>query len=252
LAVTEVTHADASFQPTQLTYLIHRPDFPTIRGLKPQDSLDPPPTLFALYPDWVRLDLTPADVQRKGLAVQAYRSQIPLLRGLMDSFVRVNELFAQVDNPVLPVVARGNPLDPSTWTDANGQSIQPVERDPVGDFIVRKAVPAADLVAAYLARDASNILWICAQAREEDSTGLTYRLRLKALDANGLLSYAARTGAGQSGWKKAIRSGVNSCAQVSLDELGNPWAVFVGTDVEGGGRVVDQTGWQLVTIPSVP
>lgn len=248
LAIAEVTHADASYQPTQLTYLVHRPDFPTIRGFKPQESLVPPPKLFALYPDWFRLDLPQADVVRKGEAVQAYRSQLPLLRGLMDSFVRTNELFAPVDNLNLPVVVNGNPLDPSTWIDANGQPIPPVQRDPVGDFLTRKAIPGGDLVAAYLARDTTKDLWVCAQAREEDVALLTYRLRLKALDENTILTYAARTGAAQVGWEKATRSGVYTCAQVSLAKLGDPWALYVGTDVEGGGRLMDQTGWQLVDI----
>ncbi len=252
LAISEVTHADATFQPTQLTYLVHRPDFPTIRGLKPQQSLVPPPALYELYTNWVRWDLTPGDVQTKLQAVQAYRSQLPLLHGLMDSFVRKNELFAPVDNPVLASVSKGNPLDPSTWSDANGKTIQPVERDPVGDFFTRMAVPGGDLVAVYLARNEANTLWMCTQAHEEDATGLTYRLRLKALDENAILSYAARTGAEQSGWKKATRSGVYSCAQVSLAELGNPWAVYIGTDVEGGGRLMDQTGWQLVSLPPIP
>ena len=252
LAIAELSHGDATFHPAQLTYLVHRPDFPTIRGLKPQDSLVPPPALLALYPDWVRWDLNSADVQRKGLAVQAYRSQLPLLRGLMDSFVRTNELFAPVDGPVLPVVAKGDPHNPSTWTDANGQAIAPVDRDPVGDFFTRSAVPGADLVADYLARDHHNNLWLCAQVRDEISTGLTHRLRLKALGANAVLTYQARTGAEQSGWKRATQSGVYTCAQVSLAELGNPWAIFVGTDVEGGGRLMDQTGWQLVNIPPVP
>ena len=252
LSIAEINHSDASFQPAQLTYLVHRPDFPTVRGLKPQESLVPPPALFSLYPDWFRWDLTPDDVARKGQAVQAYHSQLPLLRKLMDSFIRQNELFAPVDNVTLPVVTGGNPLDPSTWTDANGQPIPPVERDPVGDFVTRKAIPGADLVAAYLALDKSNNLWVCSQARGEDSAGLTYRLRLKALGANGVLSYEARTGAAQSGWKKADRSGVYTCAQVSLAELGNPWVVFVGTDVDGGGRLMDQTGWQMVTINPVP
>jgi N-acetyl-1-D-myo-inositol-2-amino-2-deoxy-alpha-D-glucopyranoside deacetylase len=252
LAIAEVNHADATFHPTQLTYLVHRPDFPTIRGLKPQESLVPPPPLLELSPDWFRWDLTPVDVQRKGQAVQAYRSQLPLLRGLMESFIRTNELFAQPEQVVLPVVTRGNPLDPSTWTDANGHSIAPVERDPVGDFFMRKAIPGGDLVAAYLARDLSNNLWVCSQAHEEDSAGLTYRLRLKALDAYGILSYAARTGAEQTGWDKATRSGVYSCTQISLADLGNPWAVFVGTEVDGGGRLMDQTGWQLVNLNPVP
>lgn len=252
LAVAEVTHGNAAFRSTQLTYLIHRPDFPTIRGFKPQENLVPPPALYALYPDWVRLDLTAADIQRKGKAVQAYKSQLPLLRGLMDSFVRTNELFAPVDDVTLPLVAKGNPLDPSTWTEANGNFIQPVERDPVGDLFMRKAVPGADLVATYLARDKVNNLWLCSQVKDEISSGLTYRLRLKALIANNVLTYEARTGASQPGWKKATHSGYYTCAQVSLAELGNPWAVFLGADVEGGGRIIDQTGWQLVSLKQIP
>jgi LmbE family N-acetylglucosaminyl deacetylase len=251
LAIAELSHDDATFQPDQITYLIHRPDFPTMRGLKPQESLVPPPALLAIYPDWLRLDLTPEDIQRKGQAVQAYRSQLPLLRGLMESFVRTNELFAQVDYVKLPAAAKGEPLDPSTWTDADGNTIPPVERDPVGDFIVRRGIPEADLVAAYLARDQAGTLWMCSQAREDTLPELTYRLRVKALDAKGILSYSVRTGAEQSGWKKAGQSGAYTCAQVSLAELGNPWAVYLGTDVEGGGRLIDQTGWQLVSLSPV-
>ena len=170
----------------------------------------------------------------------------------MDSFVRSNELFAPVEYGTLWLVTKGNPLDPSTWTDGNGQSIQPVESDPAGDFFVRSAIPGADLVATYLAREPSNVLWLCSQVRDEISTGLTYRLRLKALDANGLLTYEARTGAAQAGWKKATHSGVYTCAQISLAELGNPWAIFVGTDVEGAGSLMDQTGWQMVSITQNP
>jgi LmbE family N-acetylglucosaminyl deacetylase len=250
LAITEVMHSDTTFKPTQLTYLIHRPDFPTVRGLKPQASLVPPPSLWNLYPDWIGLDLTPADVQLKGRAVQAYRSQLPLLHSLLESFVRSNELFAPVESAALPVVGKGNLNDPSTWKDSDGESIPPLERDPVGDFITRNAVPGGDLVAAYAALDSSNNLWFCSQARDEISTGLTYRLRLKALDANNVQTFEAMTGTPQPGWKRAGHSGVYTCVQVSLAELGNPWAVFMGTEVDGGGRLMDQTGWQLVRLPS--
>ena len=65
LAITEIRHHDYSYNPTELTYLVHRPDFPEIRGLKPQDSLTPPPALYTLSPDWYRLDLVPADESLK-------------------------------------------------------------------------------------------------------------------------------------------------------------------------------------------
>jgi hypothetical protein len=33
-----------------------------------------------------------------------------------------------------------------------------------------------------------------------------------------------------------------------LEDLGNPWAVFVGTTTIAGGRVEDETGWQMVLV----
>jgi N-acetyl-1-D-myo-inositol-2-amino-2-deoxy-alpha-D-glucopyranoside deacetylase len=246
LAIAEVNHIDASFAPVQLTYLVHRPDFPIIKGLMPQERLVPPPALLDLQTDWFRWDLTPQDVVLKGKAVQAYRSQLPLLHGLMDSFVRTNELFASVEQISMPLVKAGDPLYPSTWIGSDGQPIPPVERDPVGDFFTRKVLPGGDLVSAYLARDPSNALWICSKAHEAASVGLTYRFRLKALTRQAVLAYKVRTGREQDGWKKAVHSGVYACFQISLEELGDPWVVFLGADVEGGGRLMDQTGWQLV------
>jgi LmbE family N-acetylglucosaminyl deacetylase len=252
LSIAETNHVDPSYQPTELTYLVHRPDFPTIRGLKPKQSLVPPPALLAVYPRWVRWDLTPEDVQKKGLAVQAYKSQLPLLHGLLESFVRSNELYAMVNPVTLVKTVQGNQDDPSTWVDVKDNPISPVERDPIGDFFVRRAFPSADLVAAYFTIDNSNTLWICSQARDETAFDLTYQLRIKALSGNSVTSFSATTGKQEPGWVKATRNGVFTCAQTRFDTLGIPWGFFIGSDVVGGGQVLDQTGWQLVTLPSSP
>ncbi len=61
LALTFIKHKDSSYNPTELTYLVHRPDFPETKGLKPLSSLTPPNVLYALSHEWYRLDLTPAD-----------------------------------------------------------------------------------------------------------------------------------------------------------------------------------------------
>jgi len=126
LALTLIRHNDPAYKPTELTYLVHRPDFPEIRGLKPQESLTPPIILYALFPDWYRLDLNPADTALKGQAVHAYRSQLPLLRNLLESFVRANETFAPVTYADLATAAQGDPYNPSSWMNASGQQIAPV------------------------------------------------------------------------------------------------------------------------------
>jgi N-acetyl-1-D-myo-inositol-2-amino-2-deoxy-alpha-D-glucopyranoside deacetylase len=249
LAITLINHADPSYHPAEYTYLVHRPDFPVIKGLRPQQSLTPPPALFSIYPDWFRLDLTAADVALKNQAVQQYRSQLPLLRRLMDSFIRKNELFAPVNAAQLPTVAQGKPLDPSTWLDAAGQPIAPVQLDPVNDIFTHHTLPASDLVAVYAARDAQGNLLVCSQTQEETAAEIAYAIRLKALTANGILAYSAETGGSQAGWHLAKRSGPYACLSVPLADLGNPWAVYVSAATEGLDRLtLDQSAWQIAYI----
>jgi LmbE family N-acetylglucosaminyl deacetylase len=248
LALTIIRHKDSSYTPTELTYLVHRPDFPEIKGLKPQDSLTPPAILYALSPDWYRLDLTPADTALKGKAVQAYRSQIPLLRSLMESFVRANEIFAPVPYTDLATAEQGDPYNPSSWVDASSQPIKPVDLDPVGDFTTRSLVPAGDLTAVYAAQDMQGNFLVCAQVRDATIPEITYLLRLKALTENGIVAYQARTGEVQSGWHPLHRTGVNACVTISRVDLENPWAIFVGATTESAGRIEDETGWQMIHI----
>jgi hypothetical protein len=248
LAITLIHHNDPSFQPTQLTYLVHRPDFPEIKGLKPQASLTPPAIIYSLSLDWYQLDLTSADTSLKGQAVLAYRSQLPLLRNLLESFVRANETFSAVHDATLATVAQGAPNNPSTWMDPSGQPVEPVQLDPVGDFATRSFVPAGDLTAVYAARDVQGNLLVCAQLREGTIPEITYFLRLKALTNNGIVTYQARTGNIPAGWYPVHRSGVYACTTESLAALGNPWAVFAGAATEGGGRIEDESAWQMIYI----
>jgi LmbE family N-acetylglucosaminyl deacetylase len=249
LALTLIANRDSSFHPTEYTYLVHRPDFPEVRGLRPTETLVPPSALYALFPNWYQWDLTTKDIALKGQAVQEYRSQLPLLRGLMESFVRVNELFSSVSNADLKTATQGNPLDPGSWRDNSGTAIAPVQLDPTLDFFVRDAIPASDLTTFYAARGWDGQLWMCGQLRASTEESLTYLLRLKALTTDGIVSYQAHTGEAQTGWDQAQVSGRYFCTQVSMTSLGNPWAVYAAVESQGLEKIAhDQTGWQMIMI----
>jgi len=249
LALTELSHRDPSYQPKQLTYLVHRPDFPVVRGLFPATSLVPPASLYAIYPDWLRWDLTPYQIIIKGEAIRAYKTQLPLLGRLMLSFVRANELFAPVTSTALPTVSKGNPLDPTTWQDASGQPVAPVQRDPTGDVLSHKAMPGTDLTETYAARTPSGELWMCARLHAKAMMEIRYSLRLKSLTENGIRAFEASNRA-KSGQPLVKRSGNYFCAQTRLADLGNPWAVFLGATVESPDPNIpfDQTAWQMIYI----
>jgi len=249
LALTEISHMDSAYQPEQLTYLVHRPDYPVVKGLRPAANLIPPPALYAIYQNWVSWNLTPDQVNVKGQAVQAYRSQLPLLRNLMVSFVRSNELFAPVTSADMPTVEYGKPLDPSTWQDLLGRPIPPVQLDPTGDIFSHQTVPEIDLKAVYTARSPDGILWMCAQLDGKAAREMSYSLRLKSLTESNILSYEARTRP-KRGQVAVTRSGEYFCAQIPLADLGNPWAVTLAATVESPNSIIpfDQTAWQVVYV----
>jgi hypothetical protein len=248
LAISILRHQDPSYKTTELTYLVHRPDFPEVRGLFPTGSLTPPYGIYQLSPNWVRLDLSPTDTALKGQAVKAYHSQLPLLHNLLDSFVRANETFFQVTDSALATTTGGNFTDPSSWIDTTGKSIPPVQLDPVGDYATRDLLPAGDLTALFAAQDTGGNLLVCAKVREKTVPEIIYMLRMKILTDNGIVSYQARTGELRSGWQPLDRTDSVACLKVPLSDMGNPWAIFVGATTVAGGRIEDETAWQMIQI----
>jgi LmbE family N-acetylglucosaminyl deacetylase len=252
LAVALLEKADPSYHPNMYAYLVHRPDFPIPEGLLPNDSLLPPALLYDIYPDWWRLDLSQDDTAIKEQAVLQYKSQLPLLRKLLESFIRKNELFAQPQPATLADLSSGDAHDPAAWRDASGLAIPPIQKDPTQDFFTRNAVTAADLVAAYAAQTPENSLVICGQVRDSADSPLSYTLRILAVGSQGVVHRTYKNHSGQSGYHATL-SGPYFCSSEGLSDLGDPWLIFVGADVEEVGvGILDQIAWQQVDVELGP
>ena len=249
LALARIEQSVPSYRPRQYTYLVHRHDYPVQSGYKPNADLIPPAALYTVSDTWVRLDLAPQQVTEKYSAIQQYRSQLPTLRNLMESFDRSNELFAPVADAQLSTAAGGNPLNPATWTEASGQRISPIQIDPVHDILKRTVVPSSDLVAIYAARSPANTLWLCVKANALTMDDIIYIINLKALTGSGVIAYTAQSNLLVKDGRTAFLSNVYACSQVNLPDLGNPYAIYVGAETEDdGGSMIDLTSWQMVWI----
>jgi N-acetyl-1-D-myo-inositol-2-amino-2-deoxy-alpha-D-glucopyranoside deacetylase len=249
-ALAQVEQEHPAYQPAAYTYLVHRPDYPHPKGLHPDQSLLPPPRLYAINPSWFSLGLPLADEVLKGSAVLHYRSQLPLLHTLLLSFVRRNELFTQPEPAEIPALAEGSWQNPQTWRDAAGQPIQPVQRDPERDFLSRSVLPGADIVALYAAKTPDNSLALCIQLRGRVEPTLVYTMRVSAFGAQGVHHILARSGENLTqGETPVVKSGSFACTQVSISDLGNPGWLFAGGNVEElGVDLVDQVAWQQVDL----
>ncbi len=248
LALEQNDHPE--YKPTALAYLVHRPDFPEPKGLQPADSLQPPAAIYNYTKgDWATFELSQADIDQKQKAVLAYRSQLPFLRNLLESFVRQNELFQRVQPIPLPLFATGDLRDPATWRDSNDLPLASVQNDPVKDFFVRNMVPGADLVAVYATQTPDHGLEICAQTRGKTEMALIYNLEWKAVSSQGIVEHAASNHMLQPGWKRLELAGNNACAKFDQADLGDAKLLFLGANVmELGTGVLDQVAWQAVTI----
>ena len=81
-------------RPTVLTYLVHDTVWPP--PLKTGPELPVPGPEYAAT-RWVTFSLTPGEVATKRAALAAYRTQWPIIGGLLERFLRDDEVFARRD-----------------------------------------------------------------------------------------------------------------------------------------------------------
>ena len=107
-SLRRIRSSDRSFVPPRvLAYTVHRPDWP---GFSEGTSLDAPPNVSADGATWQFLDLTSAELDGKGRALDQYTSQMNIMAILFRGFVRPNEVFAVYSKlPIEPTDSCGGP-----------------------------------------------------------------------------------------------------------------------------------------------
>jgi LmbE family N-acetylglucosaminyl deacetylase len=76
-------------QPKVYAYLVHSAGWPKPRHYHPELKLEPPKSFM----DWLKLDLTPEELERKRQSILCYKSQTESSAFYLLSFARQNELF---------------------------------------------------------------------------------------------------------------------------------------------------------------
>jgi len=237
-------------RPRLLLYLVHRADYPIPRGYLPFAPLLPPARLVNDTQVWGQFTLSDESVEQKGLALNQYRSQMPLLGNFLRSFVRQDELFSEPLWQVAPKLVREHALtpDPTEWQAADRSPIAPVAEDSVRDSTSQELGAGADFVALYAARTETE-LWISAQLRGTSNPLLSYTCLVRAVNgaevARSRILYPPKLGARP----KTEALGPYVLARFNLAELGHPHAAVVSFSVNyPGGKTIDRIGWVLVNL----
>jgi LmbE family N-acetylglucosaminyl deacetylase len=229
-------------------YLVHRGehhDWPAPSGLHLSQRMTPPADLAHLTTRWQSLPLSPAVARQKERAITRYRSQMMVMRDFMLSFARSTEMFGELGYGRLPVVAPGRIAVDGRVDDWEGLRAAIV--DPTQDLSPVDAIPQADLVKAYVARDARR-LYVRIDAYEPISPDVYYEVRLNVLAPGNVeppVSYVLHPG--------HQAPGVVFRASGSHLEMSAPWpgpsatdGLLLSADTRFGHHIFDKTAWMLL------
>jgi mycothiol S-conjugate amidase len=247
-------------RPHEWLYLVHYPNFPEPRSYRPHKGLAPPEELAGKGQErWLARTLTAAQRAQKQAAILEHRSQIRVMKDLLLSFVRTNDLLTIGRTPTLHTLPDGQepfftpgPLPYKVVKDvANDQTFPNNGHGVVQD-------PAADIGSVAAVRG-SGRLQLCVEFGGALRLDRRYFIRLRNpqatcgvpvhLDAviedgelhlKPQLADAAEPHPTVYFWRNHL------ILSLPLSALGDSHALLVSAEVKQEDFTVDKTPWRTV------
>jgi LmbE family N-acetylglucosaminyl deacetylase len=246
--------------PEEWLYLVHRGDWPAPKGYRPFSPLLPPEKLAEGMTRWHTEPLTPEQVQEKARAVQAYQTQVVVLRRYMQSFVRTNELFGILDRVVLTDVPTHPISDPLTppWQE---QHWEEVITDPRADTVAREVERGGDVQAVWAARQ-GGMLFLAVRLASSPWAPVEFHLYARGYQSTRGWGDLTHVLARPNGSQQVLASPAPSHAwtvptevrgtwfrvAMPLDELGAKESVMVDVETRMGPALIDRTAWRALAL----
>lgn len=251
-AFTQYTLAATNASAKAWSYLIHYPQFPKPQHYRPNQMLLPPSRLQGIGLSWHSLPLSAAEVTAKHKAVLSHRSQVRMMKSLLESFVRPNELVATRPVKELPAYGAGrSPLRSRKWpftllTDAAGDQRNPLVQDG----------PASDIRECSAAL-VGNTLEVAVEFAAPPSRHARFRLQLRMPDsADGTPHRADLEVAGDKlhtsphlPQARFDRSGTRLFFSLPRTVLCDSRTLLLSTEIRDAQHAYDTTPWITARLP---
>ena len=222
LAAAIERHLRRGGSPACFSCLVHRGNWPAPMRPDARSTLTPPKALRPLDVDWYSLPLGEAALAAKRAALQAHRTQLPLVGRFLRSFLRGSELFSQWPS--------------AAWR--SGEAL--LLRDPIRDRFGRAWCPGVDITALELERGAGHAR-LDLRLRGTPQAWASYVLSWSAVpdDSSELVPHRVSFDGAETRARK-------SCG-VELDSrVLATGALLVGAEVWCGSLLLDRTPWRVV------
>ncbi len=232
-------------------YLVHRGDWPTPFGKHPDMFLVPPFKLAFTDTKWYQVPLDGFMIEKKANSISDYHSQIKVMRGFLEAFIRQNELFAKLGNSVAKRYEGDNLFSPKYL----------VMEEPTHDIWSLIFEKGADIDSIYAAHDSENI-YIGIRMVGSAKRLINYYLHIRAFKDQ---KYLGRMYIQISGSKmKSVKT--MTTPHFSLDnskfqrnknymkivlpkkDLQNTNMLFLSLRTEFLGRQLDRSAWRVIQL----
>lgn len=250
---------DMSQNPAQVTYLVHRHDFPLPTGYLPGQYLYPPKVLWQLDAKWLSLPVSTADAALKKDALSAYATQYKAGATFMDAFARSNEVFGAYRRPVLtvektePDMGAGKLMPGAKISDAPGDTVQ--GGSPNGGDIDYMAVAAGPKYLDFgmsLSTPPNNAYDYLYHLRIKTAKGIKrYDVKVESLDHADWMTLSKES---QTLDTPILfqTSGNRLWIQLPANVLAGSPELLAATEVWNGPTMVDKTAYRRIVVKNAP
>ena len=246
--------------PIELTYVVHRDDYPRPLAFKPSDQLLPPYELTSTGAQWHAFVLTSAQTRVVRSAIDSYRTQSVVGNegSFLQAFDRANEVFATYRTPVMsrqaepPVMSAGADLPFA------------VILHPANSVPIRRLRAYGGIARVAMARDKDSFV-LGLQLRAPLKPSVTYAFDLRVRTAAGVLRY--RVGVGDDGARGTVRGddGADTAVAVRgpmpvgrttdrvwvtlpVSVLAGATQALLEAETWWHGKLIDRAGYQRIAI----
>lgn len=216
-------------------YIVHRGDWPVPQGFHPRLPMSPPSSLTKVDTKWFSFPVSDIIAKIKNNAISQYKTQIPVSKRFLMSFVHINEIYGEY-----------NPAYITYEHDVDWNNLEPCIYDPVGDGMNVDIGRNGDIKTIQCYYD-NRYLHVRVTYNGKCLRRMVYGIRihgvpdLKAKSVNIVQVNGRTIGPG-----RVVVSGNTVTASIPLDKLGKWDGLMIGADSTFGQYQIDRAAWRLI------
>ncbi|HEY5494830.1 MAG TPA: PIG-L family deacetylase [Candidatus Anoxymicrobiaceae bacterium] len=249
-AFVQYALTQTGYRTHEVTYLVHRRDFPEPRGFAPDASMIPPPALEESSTGWQFAPLSQREERVKGEALKKYTVPMLVSGPFIESFIRKDELTRTVLPGRVWTIGKAKPdlaAEPMPYV---------VNSDPPSDVVRPDAGPGTEITRVAFARGAA-VSYLGLEIPGGLSDSVTYTCRLRIFKGPRVSRADIAVRGVTAAYMRSARNSVYPAGAVHVVRLASrvwielPSSLFAGKNtvmmsvdsIERGHRT-DRTSWQ--------